>query len=94
MCLLTVFLSLNISYVSRKPTFCKIRKIIKISHEYQDPTGKIINLRRGGHDLIDVVGGVFAVQAEGLMGAWVFIPSIREVEAGESWGFTDHSSLI
>lgn len=94
MCLLTVFLPLNISYVSRKPTFCNIRKIIKISHEYQNLTGKIINLRRGGHDFIDLKGKVLAVQAEGLMGAWAFIRSIREVEAGESWGFTGHSSLI
>lgn len=92
MCLLTVFLPLNISHVSRKPTFCNIRKIIKISHEYQNPTGKIINLRRDEHDSVDLVGKVLAVQAEGLMGARTFIRCIREVEAGEFWGFTGHSS--
>lgn len=91
MCLFTVFLPLNRPYVSRKPTFFNIRKLIKIFHEYQDPTGKIINLMGGGHNL---AGEVLAVQAQGLMGAWTFIPSIREVEAGESWGFTGPSSPI
>ena len=91
MCLFTVFLPLNRPNVSRKTTFCNISKIIKISHEYQDPTGKIINLSGGGHDL---AGEVLAVQAQGLMGALTFIPSNGELYAAESKGFTGHSSPI